>query len=132
MPLEYDALFAVAGQNLALGHSVVMDAPFAVYLSDPDFLQTAMAKAGWPKVFVRVFQVTASPQTVKRRLSERGSARDRMKLNDWDTYWRRFGIQECSWQGIQSEEISNEQDNDFSAIERILRSPFPNTSSALA
>jgi predicted kinase len=126
MPLEYDALFAVAGQNLALGHSVVLDAPFAAYLSDPGFLQTAMAKARWQKVYVRVFKVTASPQTVKRRLLERGSARDRMKLKDWDTYWRRFGVLECSWQGIRSEEIPNEQDNDFSALQQILRLSVPN------
>jgi predicted kinase len=125
MPLEYNTLFAVAGQNLALGHSVVLDAPFAAYLSDPDFLQTATAKAGWPTVCVRVFHVTASPQTVKRRLLERGNARDRMKLDDWAAYWRQFGGLECHWREVQSEEIVNEEDNDFSAIQRILRSPFP-------
>src|SRR6185312_3545360 len=112
MPLEYETLFAVAAQNLELGHSVVMDAPFAAYLSDTDFLQSAMTKAGWPEVHVRVFLVKASAQTIKRRLVERGSPRDRVKLDDWGAYWRRFGVLECSWRGIRSEEILNEQDND--------------------
>jgi Predicted kinase len=128
MPLEYDTMFAIAAQNLALGHSVVLDAPFAMYLSDPNFLQTAIAKAAWPRVHVRAIHVTASQETVKRRLLTRSSARDRVKLDDWDTYWSQFGHLKCNWHGVQSEEVANELDNDFSAILRILRSPIPNTS----
>ena len=36
LPLEYDSLLDVAGANLRLGRSVVIDAPFSPYLSDPD------------------------------------------------------------------------------------------------
>jgi predicted kinase len=128
MPLEYDTMFAIAAQNLALGHSVVLDAPFAMYLSDPNFLQAAMAKAAWPRVHVRAIHVTASQETVKRRLLTRNSARDRVKLDGWDTYWRQFGVLQCNWHGVQSEDVANELDNDFSAIERILRSSIPNAS----
>ncbi len=128
MPLEYDTMFAIAAQNLALGHSVVLDAPFAMYLSDPNFLQAAMAKAAWPRVHVRAIHVTASQETVKRRLLTRNSARDRVKLDGWDTYWRQFGVLQCNWHGVQSEDVANELDNDFSAIERILRSSIPDAS----
>jgi Predicted kinase len=120
MPLEYDVLFAVGAQNLAFGHSVVLDAPFVAYLSDRDYLRNAMARASWPEVRVRVIQVVASPQTVKRRLIERASARDRIKLNDWDAYWRAFGSLECSWKGVERVQIANDNDNDFSEIDTLL------------
>ncbi|MFF1572582.1 AAA family ATPase [Leifsonia sp. NPDC058292] len=120
MPLEYDALFAVAGQNLRLGHSVVLDAPFVAYLSDPHYLLTAMAGASWPEVPVRVVQVVASAQTVKRRLIERASARDRVKLSDWDAYWQAFGSLKCSWQGAERVQVANDKDNDFSEIDALL------------
>lgn len=123
MPLEYDALFAVAGQNLTFGHSVVLDAPFVAYLSDPDYLHAAMARASWPDVRVRVIQVVASPRTVKRRLIKRASARDRAKLNDWEAYWRVFGSLECKWRGVENERVANDTDNDLSEIEGLLRAP---------
>jgi hypothetical protein len=87
-----------------------------------------MAKAAWPRVHVRAIHVTASQETVKRRLLTRNSARDRVKLDGWDTYWRQFGVLQCNWHGVQSENVANELDNDFSAIERILRSSIPNAS----
>ena len=37
MPAEYAALFSVASDNLRLGLSVVIDAPFAAYLDQPEF-----------------------------------------------------------------------------------------------
>jgi predicted kinase len=123
MPLEYDALFAVAGQNLRLGHSVVIDAPFAAYVSDPDYLQTAVAAASWPDVHIRVIQVIASPEAIRRRLVERASVRDHVKLTDWDTYWRKFGSLQCAWTGVQYDRVSNEEDGDFSAIEALIPTP---------
>lgn len=121
MPLEYDALFAVAGQNLRLGHSVVIDAPFVAYLSDPDYLDAAMAKASWLDVRVRVIQVVASAGTVRRRLMERASARDRIKLDDWEAYWQTFGSLECTWRGIERVVVANDADDDFSDVEALLR-----------
>jgi predicted kinase len=121
MPLEYDALFGIAGQNLNLGHSVVIDAPFVAYLSDPEYLLAASARALWPEVRVRVVQVVASAQTVRRRLMERASARDRIKLNDWDAYWETFGSLECTWRGIDRVVVVNDTDDDFSEIDALFR-----------
>lgn len=122
MPLEYEALFAVAGQNLSLGHPVVLDAPFVAYLSDPGYLRTAMAGARWPEVPVRVIQVVASPATVKRRLIERANARDRIKLDDWDAYWQAFGSLKCSWEGVERFQVANDEDDDFSEVDALLES----------
>ncbi|MDF2444313.1 MAG: hypothetical protein JWR01_2516, partial [Subtercola sp.] len=68
MPVEYETLFAAAGQNLELGLSVVLDAPFVAYLNDPEFLQNSVDSAGWPPARIRVIQVRTSPDVVKQRL----------------------------------------------------------------
>lgn len=97
MPAEYETLFATAGRNLDLGHSVVLDAPFIAYLDDPDFLRNATRQAAWPPARVRVIHVHTSPDVVRQRLAARGNERDRVKLADWDAYWARFGTLRCRW-----------------------------------
>jgi predicted kinase len=52
--LDYDSLLDVAGADLALGRPVVLDAPFSPYLADPDFLNVAAERFGWPPVDVEV------------------------------------------------------------------------------
>ncbi|MCZ4590092.1 hypothetical protein R1X32_02195 (plasmid) [Rhodococcus opacus] len=120
MPLEYETLFAVAGRNLELGHSVVLDAPFVAYLSDPDYLLTATARAGWPETRIQVIQVTASAAVVKQRLVDRGLDRDRVKLDDWDSYWRRFGALECRWQSGQHHFVVNDDAQALRAVEKLI------------
>lgn len=107
MPLEYRALFAVAADNLALGHSVVLDAPFVAYLDDPTWLSRSMATAGWPVTDVTVVHVRAEAEIVRARLRERGLDRDRAKLADWDAYWSRFGALTCTWDGVRHATIHN-------------------------
>jgi predicted kinase len=107
MPLEYRTLFAVAADNLALGHSVVLDAPFVAYLSDPAFLSRSTVGAGWPATDVHVVHVRASAEIVRARLKDRGLDRDRAKLADWDAYWARFGELDCAWEGVRHTTIRN-------------------------
>ena len=59
MPAEYAALFSVASDNLRLGLSVVIDAPFAAYLDQPRFFDRATQLAGWPQVTRSVLHVYA-------------------------------------------------------------------------
>jgi len=120
MPLEYRALFAVAADNLALGHSVVLDAPFVAYLDDPGFLSRSMAIAGWPATNVHVVHVRAGADVVRTRLLARGLDRDRAKLADWDTYWARFGELVCAWDGAHHVTIRNDDATQATAdLERL-------------
>lgn len=116
MPAEYETLFDTAGRNLELGHSVVLDAPFVAYLDDADFLRRSIENARWPMTRIRVIHVETSPEVVRRRLIERGSARDRAKLADWDGYWARFGVLRCRWSAGEHVSVSNDDD---SALERL-------------
>ncbi len=116
MPAEYETLFDIAGRNLELGHSVVLDAPFAAYLGDPGFLARATQRAAWPDARIRVIHVRASPDVVRQRLLARGSERDRIKLADWDAYWKRFGSLECAWTAGEHDFVSNDDDMAFASL----------------
>jgi predicted kinase len=110
LPLEYDSLLDVAGANLRLGRSVVIDAPFGAYLSDPDFITVAAGRFGWPPTTVEVVQVRVSPALLQQRLRERGLERDHWKLAHWDEYWATHGMQRCEWTGVRLVEHLNDAD----------------------
>ncbi|MDV6212655.1 AAA family ATPase [Rhodococcus erythropolis] len=121
MPLEYDTLFAVGGRNLDLGHSVVLDAPFVAYLSDPDYLQRAIDAARWPEARIVVVQVTASADVVKQRLIDRGLARDHVKLDAWEDYWHQFGSLQCGWSIGQHHLFVNDDAHSLLGVENLIR-----------
>jgi predicted kinase len=121
MPLEYQVLFAVAETNLTLGHSVVLDAPFVAYLSDPGYLEAAIDSAGWPEVDLRVVHVRSSPEVVRERLVQRGFDRDRKKLDNWDAYWDRFGTLGCAWRAGRHDHILNDDEGAFQRVTELIR-----------
>jgi predicted kinase len=108
LPMEYDSLLDVAGSNLRLGRSVVIDAPFSPYLADPHFISTAAERFDWPPVDIEVVHVRVSPATLQQRLRDRGLERDRIKLARWDEYWAEHGGQSCAWAGVRQSEIRND------------------------
>ncbi|WP_129660592.1 AAA family ATPase [Rothia halotolerans] len=120
MPVEYETLFALARQNLALGNSVVLDAPFVAYLADPAYLETTTAHAKWPETDIRIIHVHASEETIRQRLLERDNHRDRAKLGDWEGYWHRFGGLECQWRTGVHEHLHNEGEEVWQGLEALL------------
>ena len=111
LPLEYDSLLDVAGANLRLGRSVVVDAPFSPYLSDPAFITAAAERFDWPPVEVEVVRVRVSPKTLQDRLRKRGLERDKVKLDHWDEYWAVHGGSQCTWTGVRLSELSNDPED---------------------
>jgi predicted kinase len=120
MPAEYETLFATAGRNLELGHSVVLDAPFIAYLEDPDFLRRSTETACWPAARIRVIHVRTSPDVVRQRLIDRGSERDRIKLAEWDSYWDQFGGLECRWETGEHVDIVNDDESAFARLSALV------------
>src|SRR5690242_4897598 len=108
LPLEYDSLLDVAGANLRLGCSVVVDAPFSPYLSDPTFITAAAERFDWPPIEVEVVRVRVSPEALQERLRKRGLERDQVKLAHWDEYWAVHGGVACAWAGVRLSELSND------------------------
>lgn len=98
-PAEYLGLLAVAADTLSVGTPVVIDAPFFAYLKDPGYLTRARVESGWPTASrTVVFWLTASPGTLRDRMSARGLERDRWKLENWDAYWSTASDLECTWE----------------------------------
>ena len=108
LPLEYDSLLDVAGANLRVGCSVVLDAPFSPYLSQPSFITSAAERFAWPPVDVEVVRVRVAPETLRERLHRRALARDRVKLAHWDEFWSVHGSLRCEWLGVRLTEMSND------------------------
>jgi predicted kinase len=109
LPLEYDSLLDVAAANLRLGLSVVLDAPFTPYLSDPQYIVRAAERFTWPAgVRVEVVCVRVAPEVLKERLTSRALDRDHWKLANWDEYWTEHGERPCLWAGVRLTEMWNE------------------------
>ena len=120
MPAEYAALFSVASDNLRLGLSVVMDAPFAAYLDQPEFFDRAARRAGWPQIERSVLHVYVSEAETRRRLRDRGLSRDHAKLSNWDEFWSKWGQSNVTWARVRVIEFENNTAADVSSVLRQL------------
>ena len=83
----YDTLFDVARENLPF-QDVVIVGPFTREIRDPDWPARLHASLG---AHIEVHYVRCDPGIRRQRLTQRGDARDRAKLADWDNYIRYYG-----------------------------------------
>lgn len=120
MPAEYASLFAVAGDNLRLGQPVIIDAPFAAYLSAPRFIAESVVQGNWPSTPVIVVRVLASEQTIKNRLVDRGLARDTAKLEDWNNFWSTWGSTYVAWEGVRVIDVMNDDAETDTDLDKVL------------
>lgn len=107
LPLEYDTILRVCGDNLAVGTSVVLDAPFGRYLRDDDFLVSTARRLQWPAAHLVVVHVVTTGPQVRERLGERGLARDAWKLGHWDQFWPSAAAAPCAWAGATHVTVDN-------------------------
>lgn len=109
LPLEYQTLMDVAGVNLRIGRSVVLDAPFGAYFAIPDYLARAAEEFHWPPSEITVVRVQVPQDILRGRLMQRGLERDRWKLAHWDEYWAAHGSLDCTWTGVRFLDLNNEK-----------------------
>ncbi len=108
LPMEYCTLLRLCGDNLRVGTSVVLDAPFGRFLSDERFLLDAAQRHGWPShAKVVVAHVRTDAGAVLRRLRERGLQRDGWKIEHWAEFWPGATAQPCSWLGASHVTVDN-------------------------
>jgi predicted kinase len=120
MTTEYETVLDVCADNLHVGASVVIDAPFAAYTGDPDFLTESARRAGWPDAEVIVVHVCTPEHVVRERLIARRSARDAWKLDHWQEFWSRFGTTESAWTGVRHVDVVNDAaEPDLGALDAI-------------
>ena len=112
MALEYDTILKVASDNLALGTSVVLDAPFGRYLPHDRFVVETAQRMGWADdVQPVVVHVKVDGAEIRKRVESRGLARDAWKLAHWDQFWGKAGDVRCDWVGARHVHIDNTGDH---------------------
>lgn len=109
LPLEYATLMDVAGINLRLGRSVVLDAPFGAYFKESNYLTRMAEHFEWPPSEIVVIRVRVPQEVLRARLTRRGLERDRWKLAHWDEYWASYGSLDCAWAGVAFHDLNNEK-----------------------
>lgn len=108
MNLDYDTILKVAGDNLSLGLSVVLHAPFGRYLPHDRFVVETRQRMGWGSdVTPVVVHVKVEGEETRRRVESRGLVRDAWRLAHWDQFWGKAGDVRCDWIGAEHAYIDN-------------------------
>jgi predicted kinase len=82
-PTLYEALYALAASNLALGLSVVLDGPHGSVLADQLWLERVTTMTGRAGADVGFIRCACDTETMRRRMIARGEPRDGLKLTRW-------------------------------------------------
>lgn len=107
LPMEYSTILRVCGDNLRVGTSVVLDAPFGRFLSEERFLLDAAAEHGWPEANLVVVHVRTDGDAVLNRLRGRGLERDAWKIANWAQFWPGATAAPCGWLGATHVTVDN-------------------------
>lgn len=84
--LEYEALVATGLEAASLGADVLLSAPFLAQLADATWTAELAAKAEAIRVALAVVWIACDRETLRARMTHRGSPRDVAKLAEWDDY----------------------------------------------
>ncbi|MCT2538284.1 ATP-binding protein [Aquibacillus koreensis] len=87
--LEYDTTKEICIENLRVGQDVFMISPFTAELKNKQWIDEVIEASGKTKseVDVKVIVVTLSDiETQKDRIEDRGTVRDKWKLDNWSSY----------------------------------------------
>ncbi|PAF29716.1 ATP-binding protein [Paenibacillus sp. 7516] len=107
MDLEYETLLNVANDNLQLGRSVILDAPFVGYFHKSDYINQLISKYEWREVIPVVLRVDVNVEVLQQRLRNRGLERDRWKLDHWDSFVEGMQANICKWENIELITVDN-------------------------
>ncbi|MCL2580973.1 MAG: GntR family transcriptional regulator [Streptosporangiales bacterium] len=85
-PAEYQALLDAMSENIDVGTSTVVTAPFVREFADRAWLDRTIALCQSKGAQVTVVWIRCDADSMKTYLRHRGAARDAYKLSHWDEY----------------------------------------------
>ena len=85
-PLEYEALLAVARENIQCGVTTIVSAPFLLEVVDDSWLNNLRLEIESEGAVLDIIWVTATADDMRRNTTRRGAERDRWKLSHWGEY----------------------------------------------
>lgn len=83
---EYEAIVALALEALNYDDTVLINAPFSREVRDCEYMGALRAHLAEKDARLTVIWVKTAVEVVKRRMIERGSERDKWKIEHWDAY----------------------------------------------
>lgn len=98
--LEYETLLNLAADNLRLGNSVILDAPFIGYFNDKDYVKRFLEKYDLQDITPLVLNVYVESHILKERIIARNNERDQWKLDNWDEFIQSVKDKKCQWKDI--------------------------------
>ncbi|MDA0632269.1 AAA family ATPase [Nonomuraea sp. MCN248] len=85
-PLEYRCLMETAFDNLKVGTSAILAAPFIAELADPAWISRLTNRYAAKGIDVAVVWVRCDVESMREYIEFRGAPRDGWKLKNWETY----------------------------------------------
>ena len=89
---EYEAIVGIAMEALDYADMVLINAPFSKEVRNKRYMEEMQQTLESKEATLSVIWVKTDVDVVKRRMEERGSDRDKWKLENWDAY-----ISECDF-----------------------------------
>ncbi|MEV4568493.1 AAA family ATPase [Nonomuraea sp. NPDC049419] len=85
-PFEYRCLMETAFDNLSVGTSTILSAPFIAELANPNWVSHLINRCAVGGVDVAVVWVRSDAASMREHIGLRGDPRDAWKLQNWDAY----------------------------------------------
>jgi predicted kinase len=122
-PRFYQALYAIAEENLKVGNNVLLDVPHVKEMQDPNwraFIKRLVARTGAQLVVIRCL---CSDSVLYARLRSRAEARDRWKLQRWKVFLRQQPLNaRLTFPHLNIDTEKRSSENVAAAVRYILRS----------
>ena len=83
---EYEVILDLAFEALAYADTVLINAPFAREIRNPDYIANLRAKLAAHDAVLTIIWVVTSPEVCHARMLRRASDRDTSKIKNWDEY----------------------------------------------
>lgn len=84
----YRILYRIAGENLSVGNSVLLDAPHIRQSRSGIWYRSMLSLTKDAAADLVIMRCVASEREIRRRLHARGAVRDSWKLQNWEAHLR--------------------------------------------
>lgn len=85
-PLEYSCLIKQAMENIELGKTCILSAPFIKEINDEEYFENLNLDLEFEDSILRFIWVGTDENTARKRIIDRNAKRDENKINHWSDY----------------------------------------------
>jgi len=85
-PLEYSCLIKQAMENIELGKTCILSAPFIKEINDEEYFENLNLDLEFEDASLKFVWVYTDENTARKRIIDRNAKRDENKINHWGEY----------------------------------------------